>query len=147
MKRRYIDDEFAIARNEDHAKNFIADLQKQLRDTAKLKISFEISQEKAVYLDVTVYKGPNWSTRKMLDVALFSKPTNKFLYLHCSSNHQRSVMKGIVKGELMRAMRNTREQYQWQKNSKELLTPFSQRGYFGKVLREVSKQMVFKNRK
>ena len=59
-----------------------------------LKFTFEWSDEKISYLDVTlVMEGGKLETDRHV------KPTNPQLFLHYSSNHPKSVFKSIVYGQ------------------------------------------------
>ena len=51
---------------------------------------------------VTAYKGPRSRQNGILDVKKHLKPTNKFQYVHYSSNDPKHVRKAIVTGECHR---------------------------------------------
>ena len=94
FNKRYVDDGLVIMRTKEAAQQLLIDLNL----TSNLKITGEISNTEAIYLDIKFYKGTRFSTNNILDSVVYTKPTSKFLYLHGSSNHPRHVFEGIIKG-------------------------------------------------
>jgi hypothetical protein len=72
-----------------------------------LKFTYEISDKEMNFLDITLFKGERFELEGILDVKTFIKPTNTFQYLERNSAHSPSVFKGIIKGEIIRHLRNT----------------------------------------
>ena len=67
--------------------------------------TIKFTYEHSMFLDVVVYKGPQFTTTGLLDVKTHIKPTNKTSY------HPDSVKAAIQKGETQRYLRsNTREE-------------------------------------
>ena len=56
-----------------------------------IKFTHEHSDTELTFLDVTVYKGPEFSSTGTLDVKTHIKPTNKQLYIHRNSYHPKCV--------------------------------------------------------
>lgn len=52
-----------------------------------IKFTFEISDHTATFLDTTIYKGPRFRDKRVMDVKPYFKDTNSFQYLHYSSSH------------------------------------------------------------
>ena len=102
---RYRDDGFIIYQGEmDEIHQFfqIANSHHPL-----LKFTYEISDKEMNFLDITLFKGERFELKGILDVKTFIKPTNTFQYLERNSAHSPSVFKGIIKGEIIRHLRNT----------------------------------------
>ena len=107
--RRFIDDIFLIwLGSADQLTKFLNDIN-QVHPT--IKFTYEQSTRELTFLDVTIYKGPQFRVTNTLDVKTHIKPTNKQLYVHSTSYHPTSVKKAISRGEAVRYLRsNTQEQ-------------------------------------
>ena len=70
-----------------------------------IKFTSETSYEEITFLDVNIYKGPNFHTSKKLDVKTHIKPTNRQAYVHANSFHPPGVSKGVALGEMKRYLR------------------------------------------
>ena len=57
---------------------------------------------KNYFLDVNIYKGPNFYYTKQLDVKTHIKPTNRQTFLHAHSYHPPGAGKGVAIGEMKR---------------------------------------------
>ena len=64
-----------------------------------IKFTCEMSSQRAVFLDIEVFKGPRLSTLKILDPQTHFKPIEKFQFTHFSSCHPFNTKKGFIKGE------------------------------------------------
>lgn len=62
-----------------------------------IKITFEISNTQATFLDFTAYRSDN-----SVFVRHYAKPFNTFRYIPFDSYHQRSILKGFIVSELTR---------------------------------------------
>lgn len=93
-----------------------------------------------------VYKGHRGHTQKGLDVMLYTKPIRNLLYLHVSSNHPTHIFEGIVKGELVRFLRNTSEKLTCLRRVWFLFTILSSKGYTMKMMRAALKLIIFRDR-
>ena len=65
----------------------------------------KINCNKITFLDVNIYKGPNFISSKKLDVETYIKPTNRQAYVHAKSFHPVGVSKGVTLGEMKRILR------------------------------------------
>ena len=63
-----------------------------------MKFTYEISDTKLTFLDVTLYKGERFESTNTLDLKTHIKATNK-LYVHSTSYHPPATIKAIAKGE------------------------------------------------
>ena len=65
-----------------------------------IKFTSEISHERISYLDLNIYKGPNFLSSRKLDIETHIKPTNRQAYIHANSYHPPGVSKGVALGEM-----------------------------------------------
>ena len=95
--KRFIDDILIITDDtEANLTKFIQDLN-QAHPT--IKFTAEYNRDRITFLDVDIYKGPNFPTTHTLDFSTHIKPTNPQLHVHAQSYHPRSTKKGIIIGE------------------------------------------------
>ena len=108
LLKRYIDDIFLIwTESEEKLDQFLTDL-----NSFHLSIYFthQQSSNSVDFLDVTIFKSAGFDYTNLLDVKTYQKSKNLYQYLHYSSDHPRSVFKGIIRGECIRYLRtNTQE--------------------------------------
>ena len=81
-----------------------------------IKFTNESSDQSINFLDLTIYKGPRFKEKCLLDIKTYFKPTNSFQYLHYSTCHPRTTLKGIIKGETIRFLRSMSDQTTYQGN-------------------------------
>jgi hypothetical protein len=91
--KRYIDDQVGIAKTQALAEEF-TDIFSNLRES--IKITSEISTIQINFLDLTLYKGQRYLFDHILDIKVFQKPTNKYVYLPHTSYHSENVFKYIT---------------------------------------------------
>ena len=65
-----------------------------------IKFTSEVNPIKITFLDVNIYKGPNFELTKKLDVETYIKPTNRQAYVHANSHHPPGTSKGVAIGVL-----------------------------------------------
>src|SRR5690242_16610241 len=70
-----------------------------------IKMSGTISDQSVNYLDLVVFKGPRFDKERKLDLKVYSKPENQYLYFPFTS-HFRANKAGFIVGELTRYVRN-----------------------------------------
>ena len=105
---RYIDDIFIIWTNTTETlTTFLNNLNSF---HPNLCFTHEHSTTSVDFLDLTIYKGPDFPITNILDLKTFQKPRNLYQYLHYKSSHQNQVFKSIIRGECIRYTRtNTTE--------------------------------------
>ena len=122
--KRYIDDVFCIWPG---TKN---DLQKFIdylnRAHHTIKFTYESSDFSIDFLDITIYKEKDTTARANKP---YFKPTNKFQYLLFSSAHPKSTFSSIIKGELMRLLRNCSQEQEYNKISPKINRTLNQVPY------------------
>ena len=102
---RFRDDVFALyTGSEAEARRFL-DAANKMHPTLKFK--YEISEETGTFLDTTVFKGSRFGLENVLDFKPYTKPSEKFQYIHRQSAHPKAVFKGLIKGELIRFVRTS----------------------------------------
>ena len=111
-----------------------------------LKFTYEISQTAITFLDVNIYKGKRFFSNSILDVKTYFKPTNSFLYLHRSSCHNRHVFSALIKGEVIRYIRNTNNQDDLQHMLTQFKLNLIKRGYEENEVMHYINEALTKNR-
>jgi hypothetical protein len=74
--------------------------------TAYLRFTLEIGYIEVNFLDLTVLKGQRYNNSKILDLKLYSKPTNLYLFTDPCSNIPNTYKFGWLTGEQIRYIRN-----------------------------------------
>lgn len=141
LNRRYIDDGFVVTRSKDACET----LARALNEATNLDIEWTISDREAIYLDIRIFKGPRFQTSNIVDVEIYTKPISKFLYLHATSSHPKHVFSGIVKGELIRYLRNTSNRA-WIRKISGLFKMLKRRGYTNRCLNLALQSIHYKDR-
>ena len=98
--KRYIDDIFAIFKNNNDAKVFITAFNSVL-PTIKCS-SPTISTSDGIFLDLEIFKGPRFMKEQRFDTKIYQKPQNKYLYLTPNSFHPKSIFPAFIIAELNR---------------------------------------------
>lgn len=122
--RRYIDDIFILwFESEPTLMDFI----KLYNSTFNsIKIKAIVSHSSVDFLDLTIEKRPEI---KKLFIKTYNKPMNKFLYLHPHSEHPKFCLKGWIRAELLRLIRNSSIEDEFLKSKDRLLKHLNERGY------------------
>ena len=101
--KRYIDDILILwPHSETELNKFISSLN---TFHPSIKFTTEFNSQKITFLDVNIYKGPNFLYTKKLDTETFIKPTNKQAYIHANSFHPPGASKSVAIGETKRFLR------------------------------------------
>jgi hypothetical protein len=99
LNYRFIDDLLIIVNSADDAQKIL--------DTFNdidpfIKLTGDISNDTANFLDLTLYKGSRFYHSNKFDLDVYQKPSNLFLFLPPSSCHPEHVFKGWIQGYLSR---------------------------------------------
>ena len=70
-----------------------------------IKFSLEHDYDKITFLDVNIFKGPNFEATNKLDVETHIKPTNRQAYVHADSFHPPGTSQGVAIGEMKHHLR------------------------------------------
>jgi hypothetical protein len=107
LHRRYIDDGLIFWRGSmESAHAFFATVNEAGRDFG-LRVTYDLSFQSAVFLDLRIFKGDHFATTGCLDTEVYQKPMNRYLYIPFRSETPRSTLKGLIKGELLRYIRRS----------------------------------------
>ena len=144
--KRYIDDIFVIwLGSNEELTTFISKIN-QVHPT--IKFTYEHSDSELTFLDVTVYKGPQFKETGLLDVKTHNviKPTNKQLYIHKKSYHPECTKAAIPKGEIQRYLRSNTREDTFTNITKQLKTKLIERGYKSSELTKIIDTYPFSRR-
>lgn len=142
--RRYIDDILCIwSGSMDTLNNFLERLN-TIHPT--IHFTWETSESSITFLDLDLYKGARFRATGKLDTRLHFKSTNRFQYLPYNSAHPKSVMKGLVKGEMQRALRACSDESTLEATKEKLTRHLRQRGYPRKLLHDIASTILHRNR-
>jgi hypothetical protein len=99
LVKRYIDDIFAIFYTKKGMAYFL-----RLYNHATPTIQLDTTGigDNINVLDLTIYKGPRFATTGILDIKLFQKDMNLYLYIPPDSYHTPATIKGFITTELQR---------------------------------------------
>lgn len=130
---RYIDDGFFIwTKSHEELLKFMEEMNTL---SPSLRFTWQVSQHTMDFLDLTIYKGKRYHKSSRLDIQLFAKPFNNYLYTDPSSDYPDTYRFSWITGEQIRIIRNcsTLEQYNIALNSfkQHLLI----RGYHATVIK------------
>ena len=104
---RYIDDIFIIWPTRYNLDKFAHNLN---NFHPNIKFTITTSVNKIDFLDLTIYKGHNFSVTKLLDTKTFQKPNSLYQYLYFDSFHPKTTFKAIIIGECIRYARSNTEE-------------------------------------
>ena len=124
---RYIDDIIAVFEYPEDAEKFITIFNCRRRGICCPK--YLISDSSATFLDVTVFKDARFNLTKKLDVKLFQKPTNKFLFLPTESFHPEHCTVGWISSYIKRIRLNCSNNSDYEQYKSEFYTHLLDRGY------------------
>ena len=96
---RFIDDLLIIAKSQEEAQ-LILDTFNSIDPL--IKLTGTISTSTTSFLDLTIYKGNRFETSHLLDLDVYQKPSNQFLFLPYDSYHPEHVFQGWIQGYLGR---------------------------------------------
>ena len=146
FQKRYIDDGFIIVKGGSKmevCKKMLRAINSAHKD---INITTSISTISCVFLDIYIYKGERYEKSARLDTRVYFKPTNKFLWLNSDSSHPRSLLQGVIKGELIRYVRLCSSKYSYNAAKLILWRSLRRRGYEMMELKKVFRLVPFKNR-
>ena len=130
---RFVDDVWGIWKGtEEELKSFI-DLANGHEE--RIKVTYEVCKESAVFLDVRVTKKEGGK----LKTELYVKPTDRTRYLHQESDHPKHIKVGIAKGQFRRLRRICSEEEDYWKYGKQVEQKLVSRGYGSSQVRQQMK--------
>ena len=108
-----------------------------------IKFTSEISHERISYLDLNIYKGPNFLSSRKLDIQTHIKPTNCQAYIHVNSYHPPGVSKGVALGEMKRYLRTNSRVETFNTFKAKHKVNLQKRGYSHKFINHFTNQVKF----
>ena len=124
---RFIDDIFLIINGDSTIANqIIRELNSQ---HPNIQLTGTISTSSVDFLDLTIFKGPRFTSDHKIDIKVYSKPNNQFLYVPFTSFNARPHKISFIRGELLRFMRNCSQVEDFLRLRKEFFYHLRARGY------------------
>lgn len=124
---RFIDDVLAVW---SHSVNELDEFTDGLNHLEpRIRFTVESSFLSTTFLDLRIYKPPDFATRGKLATSISYKPTNTFTYGEGSSHIASHTFRGIAIGETVRALRNTDTNLKFIAARRRLLRRFRDRNY------------------
>ena len=111
-----------------------------------LKFTAEISNSSIDFLDITIYKGPNFKNTGKLSTKIFTKPCDTFQYIMPSSTHPPSTFKAFIYGEFLRIIRNSSEKEEYDATSSLFKERLLRRGYDEDFVSNIQQSVSHDNR-
>ena len=72
-----------------------------------IKFTATISKHQIDYLDITIFKGKRFEQSGILDIKMYTKDCETFMYIMPTSTHPPATFSGFIKGEFLRIIRNS----------------------------------------
>lgn len=135
--KRYIDDLFGITRTKEDAELFLSTLHNRRPNIKLTPIPFDINHTTGNFLDLKIYKGNTHNENLKLDIELFQKPTNKFLFLPYNSFHDIKTQRGWITSYRKRIHINCTETTTTTKHDLLFKQQLKERGFPDNILKQL----------
>ena len=127
---RYLDDIFMVwPYGESELQSLIQRFNSQY---PTISVTHTWDANSAIFLDVELYKGQQWSETGILDTRVYCKPQNTLSLIHRRSAHLPHTFRGTVKSQCIRYARISSSRENYRKIANKLRISLSKRGYTGK---------------
>jgi len=137
---RFLDDIWGIwAHSEQDFEVFLRTLNNH---NASIKLKSCFNQNSIDFLDTTTFKGPDFQSRRTLDIKVFFKPTDTHALLFKTSFHPKHTFAGLIKSQLLRFYRICSQQSDFKTATKTLFSALATRGYCRSFLRKCFKSFL-----
>ena len=142
--KRFIDDILILwPHSEADLKTFLA----SLNDFhPSIKFTYEYNKNRITFLDLDIYKGPDFPTTHKLDLETHIKPTNRQAYIHAHSHHPPGASKGVALGEMKRFLRTNSRIQTFNKYKARHVFNLRKRGYSHKFINKHTSKINFQDR-
>lgn len=132
---RYLDDGIILFSG---TKPELEELIKQLNKMHEtIKFTATISDSEINYLDITIFKGKRFKESGILDIKIYVKECETFMYLNPTSTHPQATFSGFIKGEFLRYARNCNNEKDFIQHSNLFSSKLQNRGYTAEQIREI----------
>ena len=121
--KRFVDDIIGLWRGS--KEEFLKFIEICNNNEERIKVTYEICEKEAIFLDVKVTRKDDGE----LKTELYVKPTDRTRYLHRDSDHPRHVKEGIAKGQARRLRRLCSEDEDYWKYAEKTKEKLMSRGY------------------
>jgi hypothetical protein len=111
-----------------------------------IRLTFKISDSSVDFMDLTIFKGPQFISTSILDTRLFVKKLNRFLYLPFTSAHPLPVKKGFIRGELIRIVRASSSFKLYLDDRAKFIAHLRVRGYPFRLIKDICQSVTYKQR-
>lgn len=111
-----------------------------------LKFTHTHSPSEIDFLDLTIYKGPNFLVNHKLDIKTFQKPQNLYQYLEYTSEHPRNVFTSIILGECSRYLHTNTQPETYAATVRAFQKRLQERQYPNKLVGKVTSRIKFSDR-
>ena len=111
-----------------------------------IKLTWVVSETTLDFLDITMFKGPRFQATGRLDVRVYQKPVNTYLYLPYSSYHPLHCKTGFIVSELNRYLLRSTSSSDYLAVKKAFYWRLRARGYPMRLLQKVFSSRVFSQR-
>jgi len=141
LYKRFIDDIFTVlSATKAEVQQFLLDFNNIDPD---IKLTSEISQKEVNFLDVTLNYDKH---RAGIQVKVFQKPLNRYLYLPYHSYHPEHNKAGFIKGENIRYVRLSSNPKDCEQIVEQFKFRLQKRGYTLKFINQAIKNVQWNNR-
>ena len=111
-----------------------------------LRFTCTVSKSSVNFLDLTIYKGPDFHQTHRLDLKTFQKPQDLYQYLDFTSAHPQHVYRSIVLGECARYLRSNTRKDTYLATTAVFQKRLQARNYPKKLTRKLISRIDFSNR-
>jgi hypothetical protein len=145
--KRYIDDSFGILIHANNIGITFNDIRTFLDTTLPgIKWTYETSNTCLAFLDLFIHKEPISATTSRIRFTTHQKILNKYLYLPSPSSHAPALQRGFVTGELIRYVRNSTNETDFQQIRDKFRLRLTRRGYSSQWIDTVFRHVKYASR-
>lgn len=143
---RLLDDVFLLCR-----KSYVKEMERILariheNSNGSIECKISVHDQSIDFLDLTIFKGERWEREGILDVKLFEKPTNRFLYIPATSCHPAAAKKGWITTELIRMVRNNSSENLFNQKKEEFRERLQKRGFTPALISQAFEKIRYQDR-
>lgn len=110
-------------------------------------INFTLNQSSTSidFLDLTIYKGYQFNATRRLNFKMYQKDNNTYQYIHFTSNHPKSILKGVTIGEAIRYI-HTSSSKKIQQTNQQVYSPVTRKSLPPSFHKQNSQNVSYSNR-
>lgn len=142
LYRRFLDDVFAYIDGSKAARF----MQRMNELHPKLVFEFATHPTEAAFLDLHIHKGARFCSRGIFDLRVHQKKMNLYLYIPFSSFHTDAAKKSFIQTELMRYIRNSSSQDDYNDLKIVFYSRLRDRGYPHAFLQTIFNAIYYSDR-